>query len=201
MVEKLRKLDVEYDDKVYGNLIDPYEWNQNFKKIEEVFNQDAESIDGKFDDVSAGVSQNADDITRLKIQDEAIVASIKSHVADKENPHDVMAAQVPAGEIIAGGKTPIAAGSLEQQLTVIHDRKVDSASITEVEYSDKNALRLKPRGRDWVELSTSLMLDLSEGLFCMYVDGRGHLIAAVNNNVPAPPISISEDGHLIYTVY
>ena len=37
--ETLIPLDVSYDDKAYGNKIDPYEWNENFKQIENNVNR------------------------------------------------------------------------------------------------------------------------------------------------------------------
>ena len=46
-------LDVSYDDKAYGNLIDPYEWNQNFLKIEQIFNQNKQIIEDNFNSVSS----------------------------------------------------------------------------------------------------------------------------------------------------
>ena len=46
-------LDVSYDDKAYGNLIDPYEWNQNFLKIEQIFNQNKQIIEENFNSVSS----------------------------------------------------------------------------------------------------------------------------------------------------
>lgn len=36
--DRFAYLDVEYDDKEWGNIIDPTEWNANFIKIEQVFN-------------------------------------------------------------------------------------------------------------------------------------------------------------------
>ena len=49
----LSALDVSYDDKAYGNLIDPYEWNQNFLKIEQIFNQNKQIIESNFNSVSS----------------------------------------------------------------------------------------------------------------------------------------------------
>lgn len=42
--------------------------------------------------------------------------------------------------------------------------------------------------------------NLSIGLFGMYVNEEGHLIVTHNDNEPAPPLSINEDGKLIYTI-
>lgn len=38
MSDRFGYLDVTYDDKEWGNIIDPTEWNQNFKEIETAFN-------------------------------------------------------------------------------------------------------------------------------------------------------------------
>lgn len=45
-----------------------------------------------------------------------------------------------------------------------------------------------------------VVTSLSTGLFGMYVNEEGHLIVTHNDNEPAPPLSINEDGKLIYTI-
>lgn len=45
----------------------------------------------------------------------------------------------------------------------------------------------------------AMITQLNPGLFGMFVDERGHLMCAHNDNEPAPPIRI-ENGRLIYTV-
>lgn len=42
--------------------------------------------------------------------------------------------------------------------------------------------------------------NLKTGMFGMFVDENGHLILTHNDNEPAPPLSITEDGRLIYTI-
>lgn len=43
--KNLKKLDVQFDNKEFRNVIDPLEWNMNFKKIEEIVNNNTEVID------------------------------------------------------------------------------------------------------------------------------------------------------------
>ena len=42
--DKFRILDIEFDSEKHGDIIDPYEWNMNFKKTEEVFNENLETL-------------------------------------------------------------------------------------------------------------------------------------------------------------
>ncbi len=41
-------IDITYDNKVAGNLIDPYEWNNNFQKIETNINENIENLNKNF---------------------------------------------------------------------------------------------------------------------------------------------------------
>jgi len=42
--DKFRILDIAFDSEKHGDVIDPYEWNQNFKKTEEVFNENLKTL-------------------------------------------------------------------------------------------------------------------------------------------------------------
>lgn len=53
-----------------------------------------------------------------------------------------------------------------------------------------------PKGEDGSVVSVSL----ESGIFAMHVDESGHLILTHCSNEPAPPISINEAGHMVYTI-
>lgn len=46
--KNIHTIDVAYDNKVYGNLIDPYEWNKNFTDIEQNITANAENLNDNF---------------------------------------------------------------------------------------------------------------------------------------------------------
>lgn len=46
--KNIHTIDVAYDNKVYGNLIDPYEWNKNFTDIEQNITTNAENLNDNF---------------------------------------------------------------------------------------------------------------------------------------------------------
>lgn len=50
------------------------------------------------------------------------------------------------------------------------------------------------------EKGSMVNVSLESGMFAMHVDESGHLILTHNNNEPAPPLSINEEGHMVYTI-
>ena len=50
--EQIGTLDVVYDDKAFGQIVSPAEWNDNFKKIETVVNEHATDVNGNFTSLS-----------------------------------------------------------------------------------------------------------------------------------------------------
>ena len=55
-LEILEGLDVQYDDKVHGQIIDPAEWNANFKKIEDNTNQNAAKLNRNFEYIRTNIA-------------------------------------------------------------------------------------------------------------------------------------------------
>lgn len=53
-----------------------------------------------------------------------------------------------------------------------------------------------PKGEDGSVVSVSL----GSGMFAMHVNDSGHLILTHNTTDPAPPLSINEEGHMVYTI-
>lgn len=53
-----------------------------------------------------------------------------------------------------------------------------------------------PKGED----GSIVNISLDSGMFAMHVDESGHLILTHNSNEPAPPLSINEEGHMVYTI-
>lgn len=91
---KLNGLDVTYDNKSYGNLIDPSEWNANFKKIEEICNYNSAVTNTNFTAINSTVipSPSIDSMTGLNT-DETTIYNQLQYIADilatKANTVDV----------------------------------------------------------------------------------------------------------------
>lgn len=56
-----------------------------------------------------------------------------------------------------------------------------------------------PQGERGAE-GAAVITQLAPGMFALSVNSDGHLILAHNDNEPAPPLKITEDGRLIYTI-
>lgn len=69
MPDRFAYLDVEYDDKEWGNIIDPTEWNANFKKIEDVFN-------ALVADLNSGIMTDEDKQVFIAVYDETVLADL-----------------------------------------------------------------------------------------------------------------------------
>lgn len=46
---QVNKFDIAYQDKRYGNLVDPYEWNTNFKTIDDNLDDNADKVNENFE--------------------------------------------------------------------------------------------------------------------------------------------------------
>lgn len=94
----LTDLDVVYDNKVYGNIIDPTQWNANFKIIEEVVNENNDEIESHFAD-----TENPHTVTKTQVGlgnvdnvQQATRSEFNEFVARTDNPHGVTSEQVGA---------------------------------------------------------------------------------------------------------
>lgn len=94
----LTDLDVVYDNKAYGNIIDPTQWNANFKIIEEVVNENNDEIESHFAN-----TENPHTVTKTQVGlgnvdnvQQATKSEFNEFVARTDNPHGVTSEQVGA---------------------------------------------------------------------------------------------------------
>ena len=92
----LNDLDVVYDDKAFGNIIDPTQWNANFKLIETITNSNNIIINGHHVNFS-----NPHQVTKIQVGltnvddvKQATKAEFDTFVSRTDNPHGVTAAQL-----------------------------------------------------------------------------------------------------------
>lgn len=184
--DKQRKLDVEYDNKAMGDLIDPYQWNLNFKKIEEVFNQNIDTTEKNLSSISdsaipsfpiEGLGQTEESNVREQLISIVAKLLLKSDMSEVE---ELLKQCVQISRLTTTSTT----------LPPGEKVKVSSAF-------DKNGyLNLDfaiPQGENGIFSS------IENGMFALKVNENGHLIVTYNSDEEnAPNIYIDENGHLIY---
>ena len=107
--KKFNTLDVIYDDKIFGDIIDANQWNDNFKEIEDVVNSNVADANDNLDKLERTIDgdSGADQIgsTALKVggaetvqsQLEETLANVEAHKANTTNPHVVTKLQLGLG--------------------------------------------------------------------------------------------------------
>lgn len=183
----MRKLDVEYDDKAFGNLIDPYQWNANFKKIEEVFNENIDSLDEtltKIDDSSipsAAISE-LDQTEDSTVRDQLLaIISVLLKKSDESTVEELIKNCIQLDKLTTSSVT------LPPDSNVEVSHSTDDAGYLNLNFAI-------PRGKD------GATIPLGNGVFGMKINDAGHLIIVHNDGATAPDMYIDENGHLIYGI-
>jgi len=183
--KKNRKLDVEYDDKAFGQLIDPYQWNQNFKKIEEVVNQNIETMEGNLDNIVDGNIPSAaieelDQTERSDVRSQLIaIVTMLLKKSDMSVVEDLLKQCIQISRLTTTSQT-LPPG---EKVQVTHSFNKDG--YLNLDFAI-------PQGSD------GTLIDLENGIFALQINSQGHLMVLYNDGTSAPDMYINEDGHLIY---
>jgi len=187
---KNRRLDVEHDNEAFGNLIDPYRWNNNFKKIEEVINQNIETMEGNLDNISdstipsvgipeLGQTEESSGSVREQLLEIVRQLLLKSDTLEVQN---LLKNYVQYNHLVTTSQT----------LPPDENVKVTST------FNDNGYMMLNfaiPKGKDGV------LIPSNNEVFALGINDKGHLILAYNTeNENVPNMYIDEDGHLIYEI-
>ena len=70
--KNIHPVDVAYDNKAFGNLIDPYEWNNNFQVLEQNITQNATSLNENFGSISSSSGASTIGVKNLFLGDESL---------------------------------------------------------------------------------------------------------------------------------
>lgn len=97
----LNSIDVIYDDKVFGDVIDPNQWNNNFKIIEDTMNNNLESVNANFDSLEGVAEENsgADQIGATPVNEggantvQGVVNEINANLISHESNNEHIKAQ------------------------------------------------------------------------------------------------------------
>lgn len=128
--------------------------------------------------------------TDALVDEENLVPSLDELLAQIANMEAATAAAQKAASITAKATT-LPAG---RQATASLQEGVLTLGIPKGDKGDTGPQG--PKGEDGCVAN----IPLESGMFAMHVDESGHLILTHNSNEPAPPLSINEEGHMVYTI-